>query len=126
MSSGGSDQPSLSNNQKKGKKNYVIKLLSRFNNQNPSSSQPNTPISSSVHGSIPPVADATQSTPPVQDAIASTPSPHVGSNTSTPPDITPSPYTNLGGTHSASAANNLENEVLSAGDRPLIQPIGGG
>ncbi|XP_068466396.1 uncharacterized protein [Phaseolus vulgaris] len=126
MSSGGSDQPSPSNNQKKGKRNYVIKLLSRLNNQNPSSSQPNTLIPSSVHGSTPPVPDATQSTPPVQDAIASTPSPRVGSNASTPPDITPSPYTNLGGTHSASAANNLEDEVLSAGDRPLIQPIGGG
>ena len=124
MSSGGSDQPSPSNNQKKGEKNYVIKLLSRFNNQNPSSSQPNTPISSSVYGSIPPVADATQSTPLVQDVIASTPSPRVGSNASTPPDITPSPYTNFGGTHSASAANNLEDEVLSAGDHPLIQPIG--
>jgi len=101
----------------------VIKLLSRFNNQNPSSSQPNTPISSLVHGSTPPVADATQSTPLVQDT---TPSPRVGYNASTPPDITPSPYTNLGGTHSASAANNLEDEVLSTGDRPLIQPIGRG
>jgi len=65
----------------------VIKLLSRFNNQNPSSSQLNTLISSSVHGSTPSVADATQSTPPVQDVIASTPSPLVGSNASTPPDI---------------------------------------
>jgi len=118
MSSRDSDQPSPSNNQKREKN--VIKLLSRFNNQNSSSSQPNTPISSSVHGSTPPVADATQSTPPVQDAIASTPSPRVGSNASTPPDITPSPYTNLGGMHSASAANNLEDEVFSVGDRPLI------
>jgi len=92
MSSGGSDQPSPSNN-KRGKKPYVIKLLSRFNNQNPSSSQPNTPIPSSAHGSTPPVANATQSTPPVAnatqstppvaDAIASTPSPRVGSNAST-------------------------------------------
>jgi len=81
----------------------VIKLLSRFNNQNPSSSQPNSHIPSSTHGC----------TPSVADAIASTPSPHVGSNASTPPDITPSPYTNVGGTH-------------SAGDRPLIQAIGGG
>jgi len=112
---------------KKREKNYVIKLLSRFNNQNPSSSQPNSPIPSSTHGCNPPVADATQSTPPVAaDAIASTPSLHVGSNASTPPNITPSPYTNFGGTHSTFAANNVEDEVLSTGDRPLIQPIGGG
>ena len=39
---------------------------------------------------------------------------------------TPSPYTNLGGTHSNFVANNLEDEVLSTGDHPLIQPIGGG
>jgi len=51
---------------------------------------------------------------------------HVGSNASTPPDITPSPYTNLGGTHSTSTTNNLEDDVLSADDRPLIQLIGGG
>jgi len=125
MSSRGFDQPSPSNNQKK-EKNYVIKLLSRFNNQSPSSNEPNTPIPSSTHGSTPPVADATQSTSPVQDVIASTPSPRVGSNASTPLDITPSLYTNLGGTHSVSLANNLEGEVLSAGDRPLIQLIGGG
>ena len=56
-----------------------------------------------------------------------TPSPHVSSNASTlNPTITPSPYTNLGGMHSNSIANNSEDEVLSAGDHPLIQPIGGG
>ena len=62
MSSGDSDQPSPSNI-KKREKNYVIKLLSRFNNQSPSSSQPNTPIPSSNHGSTPPVADVIASTP---------------------------------------------------------------
>jgi len=41
----------------------VIKLLSRFNNQNASSSQPNTFIPSSTHGSIPLVAYVIALTP---------------------------------------------------------------
>ena len=61
---------------------------------------------------------STASNPPVADATASIPSLRVGSNASTP-------YTNLGGTHLTFASNNLE-EILSAGDHPLIQPIGEG
>jgi len=84
MSSGGFGQPSPSNNKKYGKKHYVVKLLSRLNNQNSSSCQPNTLIPSSTHGYTPLVANATQSTLPVADATASTPSPCVGYNASTP------------------------------------------
>ena len=105
MSLGASDQPSSSANKKMGKKHYMIKSLSRLNNLNPSSSQSNTHIPSSTHGSTPSVAYATASTPTIANVTASTPSPRVGSNASTPNlDITPSPYTNLGGTHSIFAA----------------------
>jgi len=62
----------------------------------------------------------------IPDQSTSSISPHVGSNASIPnPDITPSPYTKFGGTHSTSATNNLEEEVLSIGDHLMIQPIGG-
>jgi len=54
-------------------------------------------------------------------------SPQVASNASTPnPDIALSPYINVAGTHPTSATNNLEEEVLSVGDHPLIEPIGRG
>jgi len=53
-------------------------------------------------------------------------SPHVRSNASIlNSDIAPSPYTNVVGTHSTSAASNLEEHVLLVDDRPLIQPIWG-
>ncbi|QCD93571.1 hypothetical protein DEO72_LG5g1646 [Vigna unguiculata] len=135
MSSGGSDRPLPSSshaNKGKGKKTYVVKLLSRINNINPPSTQPTTPTSTSTARSTPPaldVAGLTPTPPPIVgssgqathvgpsnvllpvDQCTSSLSPRVASNPSTPTtNVAPSTSTHIPGTHSSSAINDMDAE----------------
>ncbi|QCD97297.1 hypothetical protein DEO72_LG6g2007 [Vigna unguiculata] len=133
MSSGGSDRPLPSSshaNKGKGKKTYVVKLLSRINNINPPSTQPTTPTSTSTARSTPPaldVAGLTPTPPPIvgssgqathvgpsnvllqADQCTSSHSPRVASNPSTPTtNVAPSSSTHILGTHSSSTVNDMD------------------
>ncbi|KOM34384.1 hypothetical protein LR48_Vigan02g053400 [Vigna angularis] len=149
MASGGCDPPlppsGKSDNEKGKKKSYVVKLLSRLNNVNVSSTQPSTPTSTftptstSTGRSVPPPFQVPGFTPtppfipPSLEVLAFTPSleqvvvdqwtslsPHVGSNPTTPTNIAPSPRTVDAGPHSSSAANEFEDVSHS---RPIITPV---
>jgi len=156
MSSGGSGRPLPSSghgNKGKGKKTYVVKLLSRINNINPPSTQPTTPTSTSTARSTPPaldVAGLTPTPPPIvgssgqathvgpsnvllqADQCTSSPSPRVASNPSTPTtNVAPSSSTHIPGTHSSSAVNDMDavndiNVEEESNNRPMIRPVGGG
>jgi len=100
-------------NKRKGKKTYVVKLLSSVNNLNPLSTQPATPTSTSIARSTLPtldVAKLTPTPPPIVrssgqethvgpsivlslvDRCTSSLSHHVACNLSTPTiNVTPSP-----------------------------------
>ncbi|KOM29072.1 hypothetical protein LR48_Vigan632s000700 [Vigna angularis] len=87
MASGGSGlplPPSGKSDKGKGKKSYVVKLVTCFNNEIGSSSQPTTPTSTSTGRSVP---------SPLQ-VPGFTPTPHTSTHTSLP-----SPLQGLGLTH---------------------------
>ncbi|KOM58145.1 hypothetical protein LR48_Vigan11g117900 [Vigna angularis] len=140
MASGGSGPPNPpSGNPDKGKgkkKSYVVKLMTRFNNEIGSTSQPTTPTSTSTARSVPPPLVVPAFTPTPHQVPTSTPtsyqlpphgmaslSPNIGSNPSTPTNIAPSPGTDDGNPHSSSAANYVEE---CSNSRPMITPVGGG
>ncbi|XP_052736724.1 uncharacterized protein LOC128197913 [Vigna angularis] len=139
MASGGSgppNPPSGNPDKGKGKKSYVVKLMTRFNNEIGSTSQPTTPTSTSTARSVPPPLVVPAFTPTPHEVPTSTPtpyqvpphgmaslSPNVGSNPSTPTNIAPSPGTDDANPHSNSAANYVEE---CSNSRPMITPVGGG
>ncbi|XP_022632275.1 proline-rich receptor-like protein kinase PERK1 [Vigna radiata var. radiata] len=143
MATGGYDPPippSGNSDRENGKKKaYPLKLLNRFNNVSTSSTQPSTPTS--IARSVPPplavpgLTPTPPSIPPSLEVVAFTaspqqvatnqwrsPSPHVGSNPTTPTNISPTPPTGDGVPHSSSAANFED----VSNNRPIIKPIGGG
>ncbi|KOM55328.1 hypothetical protein LR48_Vigan10g122000 [Vigna angularis] len=139
--------PSGKSDKGKGKKSYVVKLITPFNNEIGSSSQPTTPTSTSTGTSVPsslqvpgfnptPHTSTPTSLPsPLQGPVLTpTPyqvptnqmaslSPNVGSNLSTPTNIAPSPGIVDADPHSSSP-NNDEEECSNG--RPMITPVGGG
>ncbi|KOM58158.1 hypothetical protein LR48_Vigan11g119200 [Vigna angularis] len=150
MASGGSGPPlppSGKSDKGKGKKSYVVKLITRIHNEIGSSSQPTTPTSTSTGTSVPSPLQVPGFTPtPHTSTPTSLPSPlqgpdltptsyqvptnemaslspNVGSNLSTPTNIAPSPGTVDADPHS-SAPNNDEEECSN--NRPMITPVGGG
>ncbi|XP_047148349.1 mucin-13-like, partial [Vigna umbellata] len=151
MASGGSGPPlppSGKSDKGKGKKSYVVKLITRFHNEIGSSSQPTTPTSTSSTGTyVPSPLQVPSFTPtPHTSTPTSLPSPlqgpdltptsyqvptnemaslspNVGSNLSTPTNIAPSPGTVDVDPHSSSP-NNDEEECSNS--RLMIIPVGGG
>ncbi|KOM25009.1 hypothetical protein LR48_Vigan45s001100 [Vigna angularis] len=150
MASGGSSPPlppSGKSDKGKGKKSYVVKLITRFNNEIGSSSQPTTPTSTSTGTSVPSLLQVPNFTPtPHTSTPTSLPSPlqgsgltptryqvptnemaslspNVGSNLSTPTNIAPSPGIVDVDPH-FSSPNNDEEECSNS--RPMITPVGGG
>jgi len=156
MSSGSFDRPLPSSghaNKGKGKKTYVVKLLSRINNINPPSTQLTTPTSTSTARSTRPALDVIGLTPTplpivgssgqathvgpynvllLADQCTSSPSPRVASNPSTPTtNVAPSTSTHILETHSSSAVNDIDvvndiNVEEESNNHPIIRPVGGG
>ncbi|XP_017416478.2 uncharacterized protein LOC108327265 [Vigna angularis] len=157
MASGASGPPlppSGNSDKGKGKKSYVVKLMTRFNNEIGSTSQPTTPTSTSTGRSVPPPLVVPALTPTPNQVPTSTPT---SFGTSRPPPIqvpglTPTPYQvpphgmasispNVGSNPStprniapspgiedadphSSSAANYVEECSNS--RPMITPIGGG
>ncbi|KOM48056.1 hypothetical protein LR48_Vigan07g176000 [Vigna angularis] len=116
--------PSGISDKGKGKKSYVVKLMTRFNNEIGSTSQPTTPISTSTARSVPPplVVPTLTSTP--HQVPTSTPT-SIGTSLPPPiqvPGLTPTPYQDAD-PHSSSAANYVEE---CSNSRPMITPVEGG
>ncbi|KOM34677.1 hypothetical protein LR48_Vigan02g082700 [Vigna angularis] len=132
MASGGCDPPippsGKSDKEKGKKKSYMVKLLTRFNNVNASSSQPSTPTSTSTTSSVPPplqvlgLTPTPPSSPPSLEVPAFTPSPQQFDA-----DQWRSPFPMLALTQQLpppiSAANDFEDV---SNNRPIITPVGGG
>ncbi|KOM40867.1 hypothetical protein LR48_Vigan04g106500 [Vigna angularis] len=137
--------PSAKPDKGKRKKSYVVKLMTRFNNEIGSSSQSSTHTSTSTGRFFPPPLQAPDLSPTPHQVPTSTPLiqvpgltptpyqgpphrmaslfPNVGSNPSTPINIAPSRGTKDADPHSSLAANDVE-ECLNT--RPMITPVGGG
>ncbi|KOM57669.1 hypothetical protein LR48_Vigan11g070200 [Vigna angularis] len=146
--------PSGNSDKGKGKKTYVVKLMTRFNNEIGSTSQPTTPTSTSTGRSVPPPLVIPTFTPTPHQVPTSTPT-SIG--TSLPPliqvpGLTPTPYQvpphrmaslspNVGSNPStprnivpspgiedadphSSSAANYVEECSNS--RPMITPVGGG
>ncbi|XP_052723730.1 uncharacterized protein LOC128193692 [Vigna angularis] len=146
--------PSGNYDKGKGKKSYVVKLMTRFNNEIGSTSQPNTPTSTSTGRSIPPPLVVPAFTPTPHQVPTSSPT-SVGTSLPPPiqvPGLTPTPYQvppylqaslspNVGSNPStprniapspgiedayphSSSAANNMEECSNS--RPMITPVGGG
>jgi len=147
MSSGGCDLPpppspryNKGKEKGKGKKRYVLKLISRTNNPSSLSSQPTLHSPSSVVPSTPLLVEGVGCTPSPTDAIGSSaiPSPRVASNLSSlTPSVGPPPSLDVAPTPSGSRGSHshvedfdhmtrYDDEFPSTADRPIIQPLGGG
>ncbi|KOM25620.1 hypothetical protein LR48_Vigan125s001000 [Vigna angularis] len=92
--SGPPNPPSGNSDKGKGKKSYVVKLMTRFNNEIGSTSQPTTPTSTSIGRSVPPPLVVPALTPTPHQVPTSTPT-SIG--TSLPPliqvpGLTPTTY----------------------------------
>ncbi|XP_052735856.1 uncharacterized protein LOC108336651 [Vigna angularis] len=146
--------PSGNSNKGKGKKTYVVKLMTRFNNEIGSTSQPTTPTSTSTGRSVPPPLVVPAFTPTPHQVPTSSPT-SIGTSLPPPiqvPGLTPTPYQvppylqaslspNVGSNPStprniaaspgiedadphSSSAANNMEECSNS--RPMITPVGGG
>ncbi|KOM42913.1 hypothetical protein LR48_Vigan05g051700 [Vigna angularis] len=146
--------PSGNSDKGKGKKSYVVKLMTRFNNEICSTSQPTTPTSTSTGRFVPPPLVVPAFTPTPLQVPTSTPT-SIGTSLPPPiqvPGLTPTPYQvpphrmaslslNVGSNPSnprniapspgiedadphSSSAANYVEECSNS--RPMITPVGGG
>ncbi|KOM48157.1 hypothetical protein LR48_Vigan07g186100 [Vigna angularis] len=146
--------PSGNSDKGKGKKSYVVKLMTRFNNEIGSTSQPTTPTSTSTARFVPPPLVVPGFTPTPHQVPTSSPT-SIGTSFPPPiqvPGLTPTPYQvppyrmaslspNVGSNPStprnfaaspgiadadphSSSAANNMEECSNS--RPIITPIGGG
>ncbi|XP_017434573.1 uncharacterized protein LOC108341397 [Vigna angularis] len=146
--------PSGNSDKGKGKKCYVVKLMTRFNNEIGSTSQPTTPTSTSTGRFVPPPLVVLALTPTPNQVPTSTPT-SIGTSLPPPiqvPGLTPTPYQvpphrmtllspNVGSNPStprniapspgikdadphSSSAANYVEECSNS--HPMITPIGGG
>ncbi|KOM37399.1 hypothetical protein LR48_Vigan03g078100 [Vigna angularis] len=86
--------PSRNSDKGKGKKTYVVKLMTRFNNEIGSTSQPTTPTSTSTGRSVPPPLVVPAFTPTPHQVTTSSPT-SIGTSLPPPiqvPGLTPTPY----------------------------------
>ncbi|KOM41220.1 hypothetical protein LR48_Vigan04g141800 [Vigna angularis] len=86
--------PSGNSDKGKGKKSYVVKLMTRFNNEIGSTSQPTTPTSTSIGRSVPPPLVVPAFNPTPHQVPTSTPT-SIGTSLPPPiqvPGLTPTPY----------------------------------
>ncbi|KOM48198.1 hypothetical protein LR48_Vigan07g190200 [Vigna angularis] len=146
--------PSGNSDKGKGKKSYVVKLMTRFNNEIGSTSQPTTRTSTSIGRSVPPPLVVPAFTPTPHQVPTSTPT-SIGTSLPPPiqvPGLTPTPYQvpphrmaslspNVGSNPSTPRniapspgikdadphSSSAANYVESCSNsRPMITPVGGG
>ncbi|KOM50027.1 hypothetical protein LR48_Vigan08g085400 [Vigna angularis] len=109
--------PSGNSDKGKGKKSYVMKLMTRFNNEIGSTSQPTTPTSTSTGRSVPPPLVVPALTPTPHQVPTSTPT-SIG--TSLPPPIqvsglTSNDYTRWRREHFVAKFSQIRFETTSVG-----------